>query len=87
MISEPITSPNRRRFLGAAAIAFAAAPFAVSGTALAQAGNANSAGASAVKPRFHRAFGHAQLARDLRVREPFEIRELHEPAPQRRKQT
>ena len=56
MISEPIIRPNRRRFLGAAAMAFVAAPFAVSGTALAQAGNAKSAGASAVTPGGHTSF-------------------------------
>src|SRR5215475_10287584 len=53
MTSRPI-SPDRRRFLGTAAMALAAAPFAASGAAFAQAG-ANSAG-GVIKPGVNTSF-------------------------------
>jgi pimeloyl-ACP methyl ester carboxylesterase len=53
-MSQPIT-PDRRRFLGAAAVALAAAPFAMSGTLLAQSGDAKPS-AGAVRPGAHTSF-------------------------------
>src|SRR5215207_4651643 len=50
-----LVDPARRRFLGAAAITLAAAPFAMSGALLAQSGDAKS-GAGAVRPGTHTAF-------------------------------
>jgi pimeloyl-ACP methyl ester carboxylesterase len=45
------TNPDRRRFLGTAAVALAAAPFAIGGTAFAQSGGAKPAGA--ISPGAH----------------------------------
>ncbi|KRR26494.1 alpha/beta hydrolase [Bradyrhizobium lablabi] len=53
-MSQPVT-PDRRRFLGAAAVTLAAAPFALSGSLFAQSGDAKS-GAGAVKPGAHTSF-------------------------------
>jgi pimeloyl-ACP methyl ester carboxylesterase len=53
-MSQP-TTPDRRRFLGAAAVALAAAPFAMSGTLLAQSGDAKPS-AGAVRPGAHTSF-------------------------------
>src|SRR5438477_4461071 len=49
------TSPDRRRFLGAAAVTLAAAPFAMSGSLLAQSGDAKP-GVSEVRPGTHTSF-------------------------------
>ena len=49
------TNPDRRRFLGAAAVTLAAAPFAMSGSLFAQAGEAKP-GAGAVRPGTHTSF-------------------------------
>ena len=49
-------NPERRRFLGTAAMTLAAAPFALSGGVFAQAGSPKSAGAAAVKPGAHTSF-------------------------------
>jgi pimeloyl-ACP methyl ester carboxylesterase len=53
-MSQP-TTPDRRRFLGTAAVALAAVPFAMSGTLLAQSGDAKP-GAGAVRPGAHTSF-------------------------------
>jgi pimeloyl-ACP methyl ester carboxylesterase len=53
-MSQPVT-PDRRRFLSAAAISLAAAPFAMSGALFAQSGDARP-GAGAVKPGTHTSF-------------------------------
>jgi pimeloyl-ACP methyl ester carboxylesterase len=53
-MSKPI-NPDRRRFLGSAAIALAAAPFAMSGPLLAQSSDAKPA-AGAIKPGAHTSF-------------------------------
>src|SRR5438067_11691163 len=49
------TSPDRRRFLGAAAVTLAAAPFAMSGALLAQSGDAKP-GVGEVRPGTHTSF-------------------------------
>jgi pimeloyl-ACP methyl ester carboxylesterase len=49
------TNPDRRRFLGTAAVTLAAAPFAMSGTLFAQSGDAKP-GAGAVRPGVHTSF-------------------------------
>src|SRR5437763_14349469 len=49
------TSPDRRRFLGAAAVTLAAAPFAMSGSLLAQSGDAKP-GVSEVRSGTHTSF-------------------------------
>src|SRR5436190_13542407 len=49
------TNPDRRRFLGAAAVTLAAAPFAMSGSLLAQSGDAKP-GVSEVRPGTHTSF-------------------------------
>jgi pimeloyl-ACP methyl ester carboxylesterase len=53
-MSQP-TNPNRRRFLGAAAVTLAAAPFAMSGSLFAQSGEAKP-GTGAVRPGTHTSF-------------------------------
>ena len=53
-MSKPI-NPDRRRFLGSAAMALAAAPFAMSGPLLAQSGDAKP-GAGAIRPGAHTSF-------------------------------
>src|SRR6185295_9445227 len=53
-MSQP-TNPDRRRFLGAAAVALAAAPLAMSDTLFAQSGDAKP-GAGAVRPGTHTSF-------------------------------
>ena len=50
-----LIDPDRRRFLGTAAITLAAAPFAISGALLAQSGDAKP-GAGAVRPGAHTSF-------------------------------
>ncbi len=50
------TNPDRRRFLGTAAVTLAAAPFAMSGSLLAQAGDAKPGAAGAVRPGAHTSF-------------------------------
>jgi pimeloyl-ACP methyl ester carboxylesterase len=49
------TNPDRRRFLGTAAVTLAAAPFAMSGTLFAQSGDARP-GVSATRPGAHTSF-------------------------------
>jgi pimeloyl-ACP methyl ester carboxylesterase len=49
------TNPDRRRFLGTAAVTLAAAPFAMSGTLFAQPGEAKP-GAGAIRPGAHTSF-------------------------------
>jgi pimeloyl-ACP methyl ester carboxylesterase len=49
------TNPDRRRFLGTAAVTLAAAPFAMSGTLFAQSGDAKP-GAGAIRPGAHTSF-------------------------------
>ena len=49
------TNPDRRRFLGTAAVTLAAAPFAMSGSLFAQSGEAKP-GAGAVRPGTHTSF-------------------------------
>ena len=53
-MSQP-TNPDRRRFLGTAAVTLAAAPFALSGTLFAQSGDAKT-GSGAVRPGAHTSF-------------------------------
>ena len=53
-MSQPI-NPDRRRFLGTAAVTLAAAPFAMSGTLFAQSGDAKP-GAGAIRPGAHTSF-------------------------------
>jgi pimeloyl-ACP methyl ester carboxylesterase len=53
-MSQP-TNPDRRRFLGTAAMALAAAPFATSGAIFAQSGDAKP-GAGAIRPGAHTSF-------------------------------
>src|SRR5260370_26282301 len=48
-------NPDRRRFLGTAAVTLAAAPFAVSGALFAQSGDAKP-GAGAIRPGAHTSF-------------------------------
>ena len=48
-MSQP-TNPDRRRFLGTAAVALAAAPFATSGALFAQSGDAKPGGRSGRAP-------------------------------------
>jgi pimeloyl-ACP methyl ester carboxylesterase len=55
-MSEQINR-DRRRFFGAAAMSIAAAQFALSGSAVAQSGNAKSADLPKVKPGTHTSFG------------------------------
>src|SRR5438105_7786038 len=49
------TNPDRRRFLGTAAVTLAAAPFAMSGALLAQSGDAKP-GVGAIRPGTHTSF-------------------------------
>jgi pimeloyl-ACP methyl ester carboxylesterase len=53
-MSQP-TNPDRRRFLGTAAVTLAGAPFALSGTLFAQSGDAKP-GSGAVRPGAHTSF-------------------------------
>ena len=53
-MSQP-TIPDRRRFLGTAAAALAAAPFAMSGAVFAQSGSAKP-GAAEIRPGTHTSF-------------------------------
>src|SRR2546423_15058331 len=50
------TNPDRRRFLGTAAVTLAAAPFVMSGSLLAQSGDAKPSAAGAVRPGAHTSF-------------------------------